>query len=163
MLCHVKGVSDSQTNSPQSSMMTMWCFELRRISDGSTYSARNIRTTIRAKVTRIIVTTLLETYDHNDKNENDNDDNDDEMLLSTVAIAEPDWSPSSFSAAKVSGGLKYMANQETRQTNKYDDHWSWLSNDWFEIENRFFWSARQQPSVWQGVSTAISFQVNRMR
>ena len=93
-------------------MMTMWCFELRRISEGSTYSARNIRTTIRAKVTRIIVTTLLETYDHNDKNENDNDDkmllntydqndenendhndendNDDEMLLSTVAIAEPD-------------------------------------------------------------------------
>ena len=126
-------------------MMTMWCFELRRISDGSTYSARNIRTTIRAKVTRIIVTTLLETYlDHDDQNENDNDDkmllntydqndenendhndendNDDEMLLSTVAIAEPDGSPSSFSAAKVSGGLKYMANQETRQTNKYDDH-----------------------------------------
>ena len=120
MLCHVKGVSDSETNSPQSSMMTMWCFELRRISEGSTYSARNIRTTIRAKVTTIIVTTLLETYlDHDYQNENDNDD---EMLLSTVAIAEPDGSPSSFSAAKVSGGLKYMANQETRQTNKYDDH-----------------------------------------
>ena len=89
MLCHVKGVSDSETNSPQSSMMTMWCFELRRISDGSTYSARNIRTTIRAKVTTIIVTTLLETYldnddenenDHKDKNENDNDD---KMLLNT--------------------------------------------------------------------------------
>ena len=120
ILNHVKGVSDSETNSPQSSMMTMWCFELRRISEGSTYSARNIRTTIRAKVTTIIVTTLLETYlDHDYQNENDNDD---EMLLSTVAIAEPDGSPSSFSAAKVSGGLKYMANQETRQTNKYDDH-----------------------------------------
>ena len=66
-------------------MMTMWCFELRRISDGSTYSARNIRTTIRAKVTTIIVTTLLETYlDHNDENENDhNDNNDDKMLLNT--------------------------------------------------------------------------------
>lgn len=128
MLCHVKGVSDSETNSPQSSMMTMWCFELRRISDGSTYSARNIRTMIRAKVTTIIVTTLLETYlDHDDENENDHNDqnendNDDKMSLSTVAIAEPDGSPSSFVAAKVSGGLKYMTNQETRQTNKYDNH-----------------------------------------
>ena len=104
-------------------MMTMWCFELRRISDGSTYSAKNIRTMIRAKVTTIIVTTLLETYlDHDDENENDHNDqnendNDDKMSLSTVAIAKPDGRPSSFSAAKVSGE---QAGMITRRIELYD-------------------------------------------
>ena len=65
-------------------------------------------------MTTIIVTTLLETYlDHDDQNENDNDD---KMLLSTVAIAEPDGRPSSFVAAKVSEEQASMIIKEDKNT-----------------------------------------------
>ena len=147
--------------SSQSSMMTMWCFELRRISEGSTYSARNIRTTIRAKVTRIIVTTLLDTYlDHDDQNENDNDD---EMLLSTVAIAEPDGSPSSFSAAKVSGGLKYKTNKQTNMMiidHDYPIIYLRLKTVSFgrQGNNHLYGKESQQPSHSKSIECAKSFE-----
>ena len=39
-------------------MMTMWCFELRRISDGSTYSASIISSMMRATMVRRMTATL---------------------------------------------------------------------------------------------------------
>ena len=41
-------------------MMTMWCLELRRISDGSTYSASIISSMMRATMVRRITATLSE-------------------------------------------------------------------------------------------------------